>query len=79
MIILYLDLIFFVLSIEYNFSEKWLSLISRFFAYFILFIFYLVLVYFYFFDIVLECFFMNIFGNLQSIRFFIFERISDLL
>jgi hypothetical protein len=77
MILLYLALIFFVLSIEYNIAEKWPSLILRFFAYFLLYIFYLVSVYFYFFDILLECFFMHIFVNFQLIRFFIFERFPD--
>jgi hypothetical protein len=79
MIILYLDLIFFVLSIEYNFAENWLSIFLRFFENFIFYSFYIVHIYFYFPEILFVCFLVYLFGNIYLDRFFIFERILDLL
>ncbi len=77
MIILYLDLIFFVLSIEYNFAENWLSIFLRCFGNFILYSFYTVHIYFYFPEILFVCFLAYLFGNIYLGRFFRFERILD--
>jgi hypothetical protein len=77
MIILYLDLIFFVLSIEYNFAKNWPSLLSRFFEYFIFISFYTVFIYFSFPEILFVCFLVYLFGNIYTDHIFRFERILD--
>ena len=79
MIILYLDLIFFVLSIEYNFAENWLSICLRFFENFIFYSFYTIHTYFYFPEILFVWFLAYLFGNIYYDHIFRFERILDLL